>query len=56
MAKVLLIEDDSETAREIMAELVSRGYDVDWAATGIDYRGLISTLLEAALTRPTGLR
>ncbi len=36
MAKVLLIEDDSETATEIMAELVGRGFEVDWAATGID--------------------
>jgi two-component system, OmpR family, response regulator len=36
MAKVLLIEDDTETAREIMAELVERGFDVDWAATGVE--------------------
>jgi two-component system, OmpR family, response regulator len=36
MAKVLLIEDDSETASEIIAELVDRGFDVDWAATGIE--------------------
>jgi two-component system, OmpR family, response regulator len=36
MAKVLLIEDDSETANEIIAELVDRGFDVDWAATGIE--------------------
>src|SRR6201993_530438 len=36
MPKVLLIEDDPETAREIMAELVGRGFDVDWAATGIE--------------------
>jgi len=36
MAKVLLIEDDGETATEIMAELVGRGFEVDWAATGID--------------------
>jgi two-component system, OmpR family, response regulator len=36
MAKVLLIEDDPETAREIMAELVERGFDVDWAATGVE--------------------
>jgi two-component system OmpR family response regulator len=33
---VLLIEDDNETANEIMAELVDRGFDVDWAATGIE--------------------
>jgi len=33
---VLLIEDDRETANEILAELVDRGFDVDWAATGIE--------------------
>jgi two-component system, OmpR family, response regulator len=36
MPKVLLIEDDPETAREIRAELIERGFDVDWAATGIE--------------------
>src|ERR1700722_17456989 len=36
MAKVLLIEDDRETASEITAELVERGFDVDWAATGVE--------------------
>ncbi len=36
MPKVLLIEDDSETAGEIVAELVDRGFEVEWAATGID--------------------
>ena len=36
MAKVLLIEDDAETADEIVAELTQRGFDVDWAATGIE--------------------
>src|SRR6201989_2942010 len=36
MPRVLLIEDDHETAREIVAELQSRGFDVDWAATGIE--------------------
>jgi two-component system OmpR family response regulator len=35
-AKVLLIEDDVETACEIKAELVDRGFEVDWAATGIE--------------------
>jgi two-component system OmpR family response regulator len=34
-AKVLLIEDDSETAREIIAELADHGFAVDWAADGI---------------------
>src|SRR5262245_26821297 len=36
MPRLLLIEDDRETANEIMAELVDRGFDVDWAATGIE--------------------
>ncbi len=36
MPRVLLIEDDRETASEIMAELVERGFDVEWAATGIE--------------------
>ena len=30
MSRVLLIEDDAETAREIAAELVDRGFEVDW--------------------------
>jgi two-component system, OmpR family, response regulator len=36
MPKVLLIEDDSETANEIVAELADRGFEVDWASTGIE--------------------
>ena len=36
MAKVLLIEDDSETAHEISAELIDRGFVVDWSADGIE--------------------
>jgi two-component system OmpR family response regulator len=36
MTRVLLIEDDSETADEIVAELVHHGYEVEWAATGIE--------------------
>ena len=36
MPRVLLIEDDSETANEIVAELADRGFDVDWASTGIE--------------------
>jgi two-component system, OmpR family, response regulator len=36
MPRVLLIEDDHETANEIIAELIGRGFDVDWAATGIE--------------------
>jgi two-component system OmpR family response regulator len=36
MARVLLIEDDSETAEEITAELADRGFDVEWSANGIE--------------------
>jgi two-component system OmpR family response regulator len=36
MAKVLLIEDDGETAEEVMAELVQRGFEVEWSASGIE--------------------
>lgn len=36
MAKILLIEDDSETAEEIRDELFERGFDVEWAADGIE--------------------
>jgi len=35
MPSVLLIEDDDETADEILAELVDRGFTVDRAANGI---------------------
>jgi hypothetical protein len=31
MPRLLLIEDDLETADEIRAELSERGFDVDWA-------------------------
>src|SRR4051812_8823854 len=34
MTRVLLIEDDDETAHEIMAELVDRGFHVERVATG----------------------
>src|SRR6266566_9210248 len=36
MARVLLIEDDSETAQEITAELADRGFEVEWSANGIE--------------------
>ena len=36
MPKLLLIEDDKETADEITAELGDRGFDVSWAADGIE--------------------
>ena len=35
MTRLLLIEDDKETAEEIRAELGDRGFDVDWAADGL---------------------
>jgi two-component system, OmpR family, response regulator len=34
MTKILLIEDDGETAEEVTAELVERGFDVEWSADG----------------------
>src|SRR5438067_8269273 len=36
MAKVLLIEDDGETAEEVTAELADRGFEVEWSANGIE--------------------
>jgi len=36
MPKRRLIEDDRETANEIMAELTERGFEVDWAPTGVE--------------------
>ena len=36
MTKILLIEDDSETAEEIADELVQRGFEIEWAASGIE--------------------
>jgi two-component system, OmpR family, response regulator len=36
MPKLLLIEDDRETADEIIAELEDRGFEVEWAPTGIN--------------------
>jgi two-component system, OmpR family, response regulator len=35
MARLLLIEDDEETAKQIRAELSDRGFDVDWVADGL---------------------
>ncbi|HQT26780.1 MAG TPA: response regulator transcription factor [Burkholderiales bacterium] len=34
MTKILTIEDDETTAREIIAELESHGFDVEWADNG----------------------
>lgn len=36
VAKLLLIEDDSETAGDVRDDLHGRGHDVVWAATGPD--------------------
>jgi two-component system OmpR family response regulator len=36
MTKIVLIEDDAETAQDICAELRDHGYAVDWASDGID--------------------
>src|SRR5215472_10937099 len=36
MPKLLLIEDDRETADEIVAEFTDLGFDVTWAASGIE--------------------
>ena len=36
MAKLLLIEDDKETADEVRAELGHHGFEVDWAGDGIE--------------------
>lgn len=36
MTKVVLIEDDEDTAQDICAELKDSGYVVDWAADGIE--------------------
>jgi two-component system, OmpR family, response regulator len=36
MPKLLLIEDDHETASEIIAEFTDLGFEVAWAATGIE--------------------
>jgi two-component system, OmpR family, response regulator len=49
MAKVLLIEDDSETAEEITAELTDRGFEVKWASNGIDGLDMARTLRPDAM-------
>lgn len=36
MATILTIEDDPATAREIITELTSHGFEVEWAANGKD--------------------
>jgi two-component system OmpR family response regulator len=49
MAKVLLIEDDSETAEEITAELSDRGFEVKWASNGLDGLDMARTLRPDAM-------
>jgi two-component system, OmpR family, response regulator len=49
MTKILLVEDDAETAEEIRAELTDRGYAVEWAGNGID------GLDRARATRPDAM-
>jgi len=36
VARLLLIEDDADTAADVLADLRGRGHEVDWAATGPD--------------------
>jgi two-component system, OmpR family, response regulator len=36
MPRLLLIEDDKETADEIRAELGEHGFEIDWAANGVE--------------------
>lgn len=45
MPKILTIEDDAETAAEIIAELRARGYAVDWVTTARE--GLLKAVAEA---------
>jgi len=36
MGRLLLIEDDAETAEDVLGDLRGRGHQVEWAATGPD--------------------
>ncbi len=36
MTRILLIEDDTETAEVILVELGDRGFEVQWAGNGVD--------------------
>ena len=49
MTKVLLIEDDGETAQEISAELTDRGFEVEWSSDGIDGLGKARSLRPDAM-------
>jgi two-component system OmpR family response regulator len=50
MPRILCIEDDATTAREIISELSAAGYEVEWAADGRE--GLVRAVSEefAAIT------
>jgi len=50
MARILCIEDDETTAREIVSELTAAGFDVEWVADGRE--GLVKAVSEpyAAIT------
>jgi len=39
MNRILLIEDDAETAEAIVAELADRGFDMQWTGNGVDGLG-----------------
>jgi two-component system OmpR family response regulator len=45
MTRILAIEDDAATAREIVSELTSHGFDVEWVADGRE--GLVRAVSEA---------
>src|SRR4051794_1808358 len=45
MRRILCIEDDETTAREIISELTACGFEVDWAADGRD--GLVKAVSES---------
>jgi two-component system, OmpR family, response regulator len=36
VARLLLIEDDADTAQDVLDDLRERGHDIDWTATGPD--------------------
>ncbi len=36
VARLLLIEDDADTAADVLADLRGRGHAVEWAATGTE--------------------
>ena len=61
MPRLLLIEDDKETADEITAELGDHGFDVSWAADGIEgldkarSGGLDVMVIDRLLPRMDGL-